>query len=46
MFLSVLQEGALQQALVTASEDGLVKEWLLGEEGLARCTRECVCVCV
>ena len=38
-----LQEGPLQQALVTASEDGVVKEWVLGEEGgLARCTGECV----
>ncbi|XP_063848845.1 dynein axonemal intermediate chain 4-like [Scylla paramamosain] len=33
------KEGPLQQALVTASEDGVVKEWVLGEEGgLARCT--------
>lgn len=42
----VFQEGALQQALVTASEDGLVKEWVLGEEGLTRCTRKLVCVCL
>ncbi|XP_050717751.1 dynein axonemal intermediate chain 4-like isoform X2 [Eriocheir sinensis] len=32
------KEGGLQQALVTASEDGLVKEWVLGEGGLTRCT--------
>ncbi|KAG0713923.1 WD repeat-containing protein 78 [Chionoecetes opilio] len=33
------KEAPQQQALVTASEDGLIKEWVLGEEGgLARCT--------